>query len=1160
MRDMPSPQHFENGNSNTESYKNRKSSATAMGSESVDAAQVLGPATKESHVGMSSDEKPRKRKKKSSGNGALPLRKAEVPSLQQQLITAAYGSPSELVASGIPQPESSVSSVVGQHEVHNAERWMADARHTQQEDVPGPPSAENNVFDFEKSGETIKTGASKSSNAQSAHSKTPPIKMMKLRTDGKLRSPKGSEQSQPKSKRGRKPAAAVTKEEKVVVLRYNSNQAGQDSIRERIVSILSGALRVPDSRKQDQAQPCSRPLNPPKKTHPFFLGQAKASQSNVHNEDPPKHPSITSSPHKKQVLSMPRPAFTTTFVHNRLPRYPNANLPPWPSGDMVHNRGLDEAFLRLSVRPSDNRLARSAGKLKNAEIIVDPREDVLMQNRKSVEVNCPDRTASSSHPTRRIISRKELKHAVLQQLSQVRPHHASHQLSIQQMLEMLPNTLSAFDKFECENRDWATKYAPKCTGHVLQRDRRIELLRDWLLSLTVNNVESGNVRMQVLETKRKRKRRKQSDLDGFIVAEEEQDDDLDLADSNCDSDHSATNSVSAHRYTEQVTRPWRKSALRRLTPTSLRNSRAVVLSGPNGCGKTASIYAVAQELGFEVFEINSGSRRSGKDLLDRVGDMTRNHLVNRVSSDEELSEAEEGSHVQEEIDSGRQSTMQAFFKTNPSKAKAGSRRGPKQKQQPTIQPPAKKAKSQKQSLILLEEVDVLFEEDKNFWNTVVSLLGSSRRPIVMTCTDETLLPAAEFHDCSILRLASPLPDDAADYLLLAAAQEGHLLPRKAVKELYHSTRNDLRSSIHQLQFWCQMALKDPKGGLDWMLVQSRHNGSTNGGEDTLRVISEGTYQTFMGLMSEDQSTHEDGGFDRELELLREAIDEWSYDVEDWTEWSDGAAPSGHALNDSLSLYHKLCSVESFYEAISSSDVLFGSRLFTEDALDTSQNEIREKTRINYTTGHPLLQADLVRDEAAISKDIVLTIKLCSRNVAFNSSQPLDRDQLCRKVISPKTGMDTLVASHRDLLATAFEPLAPFQSDSAEGMPNSILGSENRFANLATEIAPYVRSIVTYDLQLGQERLRLSNLLSEGGRAGKKQRTTRASRAALEGGSKANTRRERWFTYDLNYPLMLETGGKGWQDALSAIKEESSIECASTDASSVDAMEGCDDSA
>jgi hypothetical protein len=84
--------------------------------------------------------------------------------------------------------------------------------------------------------------------------------------------------------------------------------------------------------------------------------------------------------------------------------------------------------------------------------------------------------------------------------------------------------------------------------------------------------------------------------------------------------------------------------------------------------------------------------------------------------------------------------------------------------------------------------------------------------------------------------------------------------------------------------------------------------------------------------------------------------------------------------------------------------------------------------------------------------------------------------------------------------------------------------------IATDLAPYVRSIVAYDVRLQQDRARLSTLLSEGGRRGKRMRTTRSAMSALEGGARSTTRRDRYFGPGLNPHFVLHTGMQSWTDA------------------------------
>ena len=76
--------------------------------------------------------------------------------------------------------------------------------------------------------------------------------------------------------------------------------------------------------------------------------------------------------------------------------------------------------------------------------------------------------------------------------------------------------------------------------------------------------------------------------------------------------------------------------------------------------------------------------------------------------------------------------------------------------------------------------------------------------------------------------------------------------------------------------------------------------------------------------------------------------------------------------------------------------------------------------------------------------------------------------------------------------------------------------------LATEVAPWVRSILRYDVAVEKERRqKASNLLSMGGK-----RKTRAARLALEGRDRG--RKQRWLR-GLGADVLKRSAGDGWPD-------------------------------
>ncbi|PWN49082.1 hypothetical protein IE53DRAFT_305688, partial [Violaceomyces palustris] len=190
-----------------------------------------------------------------------------------------------------------------------------------------------------------------------------------------------------------------------------------------------------------------------------------------------------------------------------------------------------------------------------------------------------------------------------------------------------------------------------------------------------------------------------------------------------------------------------------------RLANCMILEGPSGSGKTASVYACAAELGFEVFELYPGmGRRSGKDLTGAVGDLGRNHMVSSGGMGGGATRRP-AFGLKEKGPSGNPETPSAPLPTS------------------TV----------RQSLILIEEADILYEEDKNFWGAVIDLVSDSKRPVILTCNDKDLIPVQDLPVQRLLRFSPPEVGLTTTYLQLLAFAHGHLLDREVLQRLYTST-------------------------------------------------------------------------------------------------------------------------------------------------------------------------------------------------------------------------------------------------------------------------------------------------------------------------------------------------------------------------------------
>jgi len=679
---------------------------------------------------------------------------------------------------------------------------------------------------------------------------------------------------------------------KLVIIRYNKGRSTAEHIEKIIndkdVSSYSSTLSIkPTDPIQQRVEIFApKPVLLTKSLHPFFTKKAPRTEAETVVSSTPSIlvPGEHSGHHTP--VHIPAAVDTRTSPTRRISRpIVKTNWSkeaPWPWAGVSHVQDSAQ-YANLSSQISLPDISISSRKKSKGVVPnVSDSESVLWQFK-----SLPNSNKNSAHglsiqaaladigvnriPQRTLLTWPKIRDKLLAHIPSDVPvvegkqqqNYKTLHPAITNVMETTNNFLSKWDTNRCESQAWLQRYAPAEAAHVLQDGSEAIILRNWLKQLQVNNVDSGKRQKPVqrpnIEEKIKRKKKRKSGMDDFIMDEDDENA-FGEADFTDIEDGPSSRRPSSMSSQVRRVRPDAK-------PRSLRLPNSVLLSGPSGCGKTAAVYAVAKELGFEVFEINPGSRRSGKDILDRIGDMMGNHLVQQVSSAvKERAKMKDGDAVAStsttEVKDGRQVNMNSFFKSSGSTASIKSKTV---KFEPKILESDMKNEAtpphQKQSLILLEEVDVRFAEDKQFWHTVIALVAISKRPVILTCNDDSDVPIQALPLHAILRFVPPTEKVACDYLTALAAREGHLLSQDSVRSLYTSTGLDLRASIATLNFWCQMGIGSVRGGLDWMVDRYPVGKDHDSNGFPFRAISLETYQSGQGWHSQDITPDNDAQFE-----------------------------------------------------------------------------------------------------------------------------------------------------------------------------------------------------------------------------------------------------------------------------------------------------------
>ena len=984
-----------------------------------------------------------------------------------------------------------------------------------------------------------------------------------LTSEGKLRLPRCRRKASKSTEVGRK----------ALRICYGSNEPRpRQDIGREIDAILSGILKIDG--------PVLKPSNSPihqttgqSNTHPFFqlsnrrVAEEKQKAEKSESGSPAGRkvdakntiacttPSrirgiLNSTTDKIELKSLPADGAPAKKRSNAI-ALPGSREPLWPSQDMQLVLPSPLSDLRPS-RTYNGTHGIPRRKLKGRKFDVGLQESILHSTETLVSRLREGFLRSSSRiskrvelPCRRTFSGKELQVELLCRLSTSpslamgRPGSAddsslSHcprvdglHPAVADLLHALPSSRSAFDEFQCETQQWICKFAPKKASHVLQDSIGVMKLRDWLKQSAVMENGKQIVHHRKIDGVRRQRRtkRKRKELDDFIVTSDE--------DTSEPDEPMIAQDVVSRNLQGAVTNVSSKN----LTMLNVvRDAHAVVLSGPHGCGKTATVYAAAKELDFEVFEINPGSRRSGKDILEKIGEMTRNHLIHRKEEQRGPSPCRSMASTGPThempivaVDSQPKSILQSFQSRhetskcardlNATVIRHSNDQGSESKP---------RGRSSKASLILIEEGDIIFEEDKQFWATVIDLSVQSKRPIIITCTNEGALPLDDLAIAAVLRLVPASTAVATDYLLLVAAVEGHLLQRKAIEKLYEEKARDLRASLMELNFHCQMAIGDEKCGLDWRLLEPLDEDTRSVSGHTLRAISEGSYRPELNQIPRDFFMEIPGASSQGFFSQYTVSGTWEENAMDLLEHLSEQALVNRpetSPDDRMAKLETLETLDHRLDALSIADAFcpLGVKIDGRKKMDPSITSPTESIALHYTEEAPVLLTESMIDVKELSTALAVTLASAAILGSAQQSKVVDSGGIVpsHKVSSEKHNLISIPNANGQVLRTSLTPLSIPSKASLRPSGYSEI-DHSSVDTLAEDVAPYIRAILRYDMQLAEQRRQLELALFPGAGEDGPVRRTRASRAALEGGDKSSTRREKWFDVDLDSKMILDT--------------------------------------
>nr|CAN67425.1 hypothetical protein VITISV_006652 [Vitis vinifera] len=237
--------------------------------------------------------------------------------------------------------------------------------------------------------------------------------------------------------------------------------------------------------------------------------------------------------------------------------------------------------------------------------------------------------------------------------------------------------------------------------------------------------------------------------------------------------------------------------------TGLKN--VLLVTGPVGSGKSAAIYACAKEQGFRIIEINTSGLRSGTVVKQRIGEALESHGLKRSLENPIGSQSK---HIMKSFPALPNGTATQEFESKVIELIPSS---DEEDSHDAIGTPEKHIHKKNRTacdrgetitLILFEDVDITFPEDRGLIAAIQQLAETAKRPIILTSnSNNPVLP--DNLDRLEVCFTLPSPKELLCHAYMVCAAEKTNIQPWLIERFIEYCQGDIRKTLMHLQFWCQ---------------------------------------------------------------------------------------------------------------------------------------------------------------------------------------------------------------------------------------------------------------------------------------------------------------------------------------------------------------------